>query len=191
MARFDFKQQIDFLKSLDFKVFNWRALNKLASPQSAADLNAFLEKLPQHAGQTVLIIAGIAWAAAGAAGIYTTLQLQNLTELRSKLQEAEAVKPVVPIIKDAPLDPKEVKAFVDKMVGLYDQISIRANGSSIIVTGATTGAFSQFREAIGHIQNGGSGWRVTMDRLCVGRECDKQPLAASLKINKVSVEKPQ
>lgn len=191
MTRFDFRQELNFLKSIDFKSINWRALNKLASPQAAGDLNAFLEKLPQHSGQTILIIAGVAWAAAGAAGLYTTIQLQSLTELRAKLQEAEAVKPIVPTIKDAPLDPKEVSAFVDKMAGLYDQLSIRANGSTIIVTGATTGAFSQFREAIGHIQNGGSGWRVTMDRLCVGRECEKQPLAASLKINKVSVEKPE
>jgi hypothetical protein len=46
------------------KSFDWRALQKYASPKAASDLNTFLEALPQNAGKTMLIIAGIAWAAA-------------------------------------------------------------------------------------------------------------------------------
>lgn len=178
---------VDF-KSL--KSFDWRSLKKYASPQVSEDVNAFLEKLPQHAGQTMLLMAGIAWAAAGAMGLYTTLQMQKITEFRAKLQEAEALQPIVPTIKDIPVNPKEVTEFVDKFKEIYTGLSIKANGSSILVTADNTGAFGQFREAVGHIQNGGSGWRVTIDRLCVGRECDRVPLAAALKINKVSVEKP-
>jgi hypothetical protein len=41
------------------------------------------------------------------------------------------------------------------------------------------------------MQNGGSGWRVSLDKMCVGRECgDKDKLGVSLKVNKVSVENP-
>ena len=139
----------------------------------------------------MLIMAGIAWAAAGAMGIYTMIQLKELTTIRTNLASADALKPVIPVIKDVPLSPKDVSAFVDKLNGLYEGLSIKATGSTIVITATDTASFGQFREAIGHIQNGGSGWRVTIDRLCVGRECDKQPLAASLKINKVSVDKPQ
>jgi hypothetical protein len=73
---------IDF-KSL--KSFDWRSLKKYADPKVSEDLNAFLEKLPQHAGQSMLVIAGIAWASAGALGLYATIQMQKMTELKAKL----------------------------------------------------------------------------------------------------------
>ena len=178
---------IDF-KSL--KSFDWRSLKKYADPKVSEDLNAFLEKLPQHAGQSMLVIAGIAWASAGALGLYATIQMQKTTELKAKLAEAEALKPIVPVIKDVAVNPKEVAEFVDKIKTIYTGLSIKENGASILVTAENTAAFGQFREAIGHIQNGGTGWRVSIDRLCVGRECERVPLAAALKINKVSVDKP-
>ncbi len=173
------------------KTFDWRSLQKYTSPQAAGDLNAFLEKLPQNAGHTMLIIAGIVWAVAGASGLYVTIQMKELSKIRAELQKAEAVKPIVPIIKDVQVPAKEVAEFIDKMGKIYAGLSIKANGSTILVTADNTSAFGQFREAIGHIQNGGSEWKVGIERLCVGRECDKQPLAASLKISKVSVEKPE
>lgn len=185
------------LKSFDFKAleksiksFDWRSLKKFANPQAADDLNGFLEKLPQNAGKHMLVIAGVTWAAAGAIGLYTTVQLQKLTELRAQLEEAESLKPIVPVVKDVPVNKEEVSAFVDKTAGTYTGVEIKASGSAIVVTAKTLNQFAEFREAIGHVQNGGSGWRVNVDRLCVGRECDKDPLAAALKINKVSVDKP-
>ena len=179
---------MDFNKlQQQFKDFDWRSLKKYTSPHAADDLNAFLEKMPQNAGQTMLIIAGVAWAAAGAIGLYATVQIQKLTELRAELQEAEAVKPSVPQIKDVAVNPKEVEKFVGKMAETYQGLKITARGPTITITAKNTAVFGQFREAIGHVQNGGSGWRVNIDRFCVGRECDQYPLSASLKINKVSV----
>lgn len=174
-----------------FKSFDWRSLKKYTSPQATEDLNAFLEKLPQNAGQTMLIIAGVVWAAAGALGLYTTLQLQTLTELRAELQESESLKPIVPVVKNVPVNKEDVAKFADQAKETYGALTVKANGSAILIEAERTGLFGQFREAIGHVQNGGSGWRVTVDRLCVGRECDRQPLAAALKINKVSVDKPK
>lgn len=186
---------MDFSKSQEaltasLKSVNWASLKKLASPQVSEDLNAFLEKLPQHVGQTMLIIVGVVWACAGGLGLYTTMQLKSLTELRADLQEAQALKPIVPVIKDVPVAPQEVKEFVKKVTGIYKGLEIKDQGSSIVITADSTAQFGMFREAVGHIQNGGSGWRVNIDRLCVGRECDRKPLAAALKINKVSVDKP-
>tara|TARA_A200000113_G_C8802635_1_gene334636 strand:+ start:439 stop:990 length:552 start_codon:yes stop_codon:yes gene_type:complete len=169
------------------KKFNWRSLKKFTSPHAADDLNAFLEKMPQNAGQTMLIIAAISWSFAGVVGLYTTVQLQKLTELRAEFQESQALKPNVPTIQDLAVNPNAIKTFVEKIEKTYTGLDIKASGSSVLITATSTAAFGQFREAIGHIQNGGSGWRVNIDRLCVGRECDKFPLTASLKINKVSV----
>jgi len=166
-------------------------LKKMMDPKSTGDLGLFIEKLPQHAGQTVLIAAGISWAMAGALGLYDSIQTRSLTELRAKLLEAEALTPIVPVIKDQPIDPNEVKAFIDKITPSYEGLSFQPNGSTIIITSDSTTNFAKFREAIGQIQNGGSGWRVSLDKMCVGRECDaKTSLAVALKVNKVSVEKP-
>ena len=177
--------------ALDLKGFDVNALKKLMDPKSAGDLNAFLEKLPHNAGQTVLIAAGIAWAMAGALGLYASIQARQLTELRAELKEAEALTPVVPKISDVPINKTEVEAFVKKVEPSYPGLKLQVSGSNIIITSGQTSNFAKFREAIGHMQNGGSGWRVTLEKMCVGRECgNSDKLAVSLKVNKVSVENP-
>lgn len=172
------------------KSFNWRSLKKYLSPQATEDLNTFLEKLPINAGQTMLMIAGVAWAFAGGVGLYVTVQLQQLTELSAKLQEAEALKPIVPQIINEAINPAEVKKFTENIKEIYKDLTISDNGSTIVITANSTAHFGQWREAIGHVQNGGSGWRVNVERLCVGRECEREPLAAALAINKVDVTTP-
>lgn len=175
---------------MDLKSFDSTFLKKLMDPKSTGDLNVFLENLPHHAGQTVLIAGGIAWAMAAALGLYTSVQTKALTELRAQLKETQALQPKVPVIQDVPIDKKEVEAFATKLKGIYRGLDIKANGSTVLITANNTARFTEFREAVGHVQNGGSGWRVSVEKLCVGRECEKQQkLAAALKINKVSVEK--
>lgn len=176
---------------MNFQSINWTAVfKKLTGPQSSQDLNDFLERMPQNAGHTVLIAAGIAWAFAAAIGLFTTVQIQGMTELRAKLKEAEALRPIVPSIRDVPVTQTEVDGFMKDLIKIYPDLSFKYTGG-IYITAKTTTSFGQFREAVGHVQNGGSGWRVSVDRLCVGRECPTDKLAVVLKINRVSVDKPQ
>lgn len=181
MPQFDFKK---------LQKFDWRSLKKYTSPQASDDLNKFLEKLPANAGQTLLIIAAVAWGVAGILGLYVTVQIQQLTEMRAELQEAEALQPVVPTISDVAISSGEVSKFVESVENIYGGLELRASGSAVSLQAKSTGNFGQWREAIGHVQNGGSGWRVNVDHLCVGRECKPNPLSATLKINKVSVQNP-
>ena len=175
---------------MDLKSFDWRSLQKYLQPQAANDLNAFLEKLPHTVGNQVLIAGGIAWAMAGVLGLYTFVQTQQMIELRAKLKDTAALVPVVPKITDVAVSAAEVDKFAKEMAEIYRGLSIKSSGSSIQISATDTARFAEFREAIGHVQNGGSGWRVSVERLCVGRECDREKLAALLKINKVSVVSP-
>ena len=178
---------------MDFnlKKFDASSLKKLMDPKSSGDLNAFLEKLPQNAGNTVLIAAGIAWAMAGALGLYASIQTKQLTELRAELKKAEALTPIVPKISDVPIPKADLDAFVASAKETYTGLTFSVNGSNIVITAPQTSYFARFREAIGHVQNGGAQWRVKLEKLCVGRECgDKDKLGVSLKVNKVSVENP-
>lgn len=177
------------LNTDSLKALNLASLKRLADPQSSEDLNRFLEALPKNAGQTILIVAGIIWAAAGALGLFTTVQIQKLTELRAEYEEAQALLPPVPIVRDVPVDNNKVKAFVDKLKTFYNGLTIAVRGQNIEIKADKTRLFGQFREAIGHVQNGGFGWRVNIVRLCVGRECGRDHLLAQLRINKVSVDK--
>jgi hypothetical protein len=170
------------------KSFDVKALKKYTSPKSFDDLNVFLEKLPQNTSNTILIVAGVIWGVAGVLGLFTTIKIQETSKLRVELAEKAALLPAVPALKDNPVDPADVKAFVDEIKQIYKGLEISANGATITMVAKSTAQFGEFREAIGHVQNGGVGWRVSLDKLCVGGECPGgHPLAASLKINKVSV----
>jgi hypothetical protein len=176
---------------LSIKTFDFKSLKKYFSSQSSDDLNKFLEKLPQNAGHTVLIAAAIVWGMAAAFGLYTAIQTQQMTELRAELKETEALKPAVPKIKNVAIPKKDIDRFIKHAQKSYRGLSMKAKGSVIVITANRTSSFTEFREAIGHVQNGGDGWRVSLEKLCVGRECDKRfKLAASLKVSKVSVENP-
>ncbi len=179
---------MDFSKvSQSLKGFDWRSLKKYASPKAADDLNLFLEKLPQNTGQTMLIVAGVTWAVAAAVGLFTTVQLQKLTEIRAEFQDAQALQPKIPTIRDVGVNRAEVESFIGELKTIYTGLEISGGGSTVTLTANSTRDFGQFREAVGHVQNGGSGWRVNVDKFCVGRECDRYELSATLKINKVSV----
>ncbi len=177
------KLNVESLKSLNFN-----SLRKLTTPQAADELNNFLEKLPKNTSKSILIVTGVIWACAAILGLYTTIKMQELSEISAKRQEAQALLPAVPKIQDKPVSSAEVKTFVDELQKTYKGLEIKGSSSNIIINAKSTAQFGQFREAIGHIQNGGFGWRVNVEKLCVGKECKQFPLSATLKINKVSVE---
>jgi hypothetical protein len=172
------------------KNFDFRALNRYLNPQATDDLNRFLEKLPQHAGHTALIAAGIAWAAAAALGLFAMMQTKQLTELRGQLEATEALKPVVPTLAMTPVPTEEIKTFADAIKVIYTGLTINSNGNIITIQSKDTSQFSQFREAIGHAVNGGTSWKINVDSFCVGRECSQNPLNAVLKVTKMKIDLP-
>ena len=178
------------LKNMNLKNINWKSYKRYFTPAAADDLNRFLEQLPQNVNQTMLIAAGIAWGAAAGFGLFTTLQVKSLTAMRAELKESKALQPVVPKLNDVPISQADLKNFTDILVSNYPDLLIKQVGTSIDISAKSTAAFAEFRDALGHVQNGGSGWRVGIDKLCLGRECKQSELHALLKIAKVSVDKP-
>lgn len=162
-------------------------VTKLTNPDAAEDLNNFLEGMPKNTSNTFIYLVTIIWLCAGMAGVYANMQLQSLTELRAELENVSALSPSLPKIKNNPINANDVKKFVEKAKQIYPDLRFKSSGAKITISANTTAYFGQFREAVGHVQNGGSGWRVAIDKFCVGRECKREPLAATLKINKVSV----
>lgn len=175
---------------MSFKGLNIQVLNRYLGSQATEDFNRFLERMPQNVGQTALIAGGIAWMAAAALGLFTMMQTQQLTELRAELEAAENLKPIVPILTMQAVAPDQVKAWVDRAKPIYTGIEINASANQITIQSKETANYNQFREALGHALNGGAGWRVSINGLCVGRECKTNALDASLRVEKVSIDKP-
>lgn len=172
------------------KAFDIRSLNKYFSAQASHDLNAFLEKLPQNAGNSALIAGGIAWAAVAALGLFAMIQTQQVTKLRADLATAEALRPVVPQINMIPVQEDQVKSFVEKAKLLYPGLNLSSQGNTITIQSHDTSAYAQYREAVGYALNGGAGWKVAIKSMCVGRECPQNAIDVSLQVNKISIEKP-
>lgn len=170
---------------------NMSTLKRLMDPKAANDFNDFLERLPETVGKNALIAAGIAWAMAASIGLYAAVQAQTLTTMRAELKEVEALKPVVPVVRDASVNQNELQNLALELEKTYPDLQVKQQKGAIFISAKKTAVFGQFREAVGHVQNGGNGWRVSVDKLCVGRECDRDQLAALLKISKISVDKPK
>lgn len=171
--------------------FDFRSLQKYLNPRATDDLNRFLEKVPQHAGHGVLIAAGIAWGMAAAFGLFTMMQTKQLTELRENLQASDALKPIVPTITRVAVSKEELKAMIDALKAVYPRMTINENGGKITLQSKDTAAYTEFREALGHVVNGGNGWKVSVESFCVGRECQQNALDAGLKVEKLNIDKPQ
>lgn len=150
-------------------------------------MNKFLEKLPQNTSNVFLIMTAVVWGAAATVGLYVTVKVQSLTELRAEYQEAQALQPHVPQVSNVAVPPADVKDFTARIAEIYLDLAIKPAGAKIELSSSSLINFGQFREAVGHVQNGGSGWRVNVESLCVGKECRGQPLSAVLRINKVKV----
>mgnify|MGYP001335419824 CR=1 FL=1 len=168
--------------------YDWRRLQRLTHPKAADDLNAFLEKLPQNAGNTILIIAGVVWSAAAVLGLFTAVQLQKMETVKMELEEADALKPIVPVVKISSVSPNDVKKMSETLTEIYGGLRFEASGSTITITSDGLSGYGQFREALAYIQNGGKNWQVSIRKLCVGRECKTKALEAVLSVNKVSVQ---
>lgn len=170
--------------------FDMRVLNRYFSPQAADDLNLFLEKMPQNAGKSALIAGGIAWAIAAVLGLNMFMQTKQITELRAELQKAESIKPLVPIIKGNPVSEGDLKTWVDEAKISYPGLEVNNNANTVTIQSRDTSSYSQFRESIGHVLNGGQNWKATVESFCLGRECEQAPLQATLKLDVLTIDKP-
>lgn len=177
-------------RALSSKSFDWKSLQKFLDPEAANDFSRFMDKMPANAGKGALIAAGIAWGTAAALGLLTVMQAKELTELKATIETTEAIKPLVPTITLSPASNQEIVRIVESFKTIYPTLSVSTNGGNLSITSKQTADFAQFREAIGHVVNGGNDWKVSIDSLCVGRECKDSGLGATLKIQKLTIDKP-
>lgn len=161
---------------------DWSVLKRATSPQGMKDLNIFLDALPMNVGYNALIAAGIAWVLAGAAVLFTSMQIENVSHLRAELAKVGAMKPPIPLIKYEPVPEASLDALKKKILETYKGINFVGGASGLTLSAADTDYFPQFLAALSTLENGGKNWRVSVDSMCVGSDCPSSKLLAVLKV---------
>lgn len=168
--------------------FNIASLKRYISPQAYKDMDIFVREMPERAGQTVLIAGGIAWMLAATGIVFATVKTKETADIRANLFKQEAITPAVPNIVDSPVSNDALDSFAKKATDQYQNVQISAANSKLQVTSSDTRYYWAWREAVGHIYNGGNGWRLKIDELCVGRECKAAKLDAKFSVNTLQVQ---
>jgi len=176
------------MSKFDIQAIN-ATINKYLSPQGADDMNRFIEQMPMRAGYGVLIAGGIAWLIGGLAVVYATTVAKDVSEIRSELIKSEALKPVVAKLVRTPVPTADIKKFAEKIDPLYNDVKISSGSGKILMSSPDGRYFGQFREAINHSYNGGQRWRLSLESLCVGRECKGGFLSGSFNVNTLKVQR--
>ncbi len=172
---------------------------KLTHPQASNDLIAFLQDLPNKIGTAILAIGGIAWGVALAIVMYASVQSQQIASLKSEIANTRGLTPPVPKVTKVKVEKEELEKFIEKAKSQYSDMGVTFSlqNDKIQIKGDSGRRYGVFREAVGHLQNGGSGWQVSVESLCVGRECKNIQgggnafLYGSFGISRVRVEMPK
>lgn len=169
--------------------FDLNSLNKYLSPQGLGDLNKFIEEMPMRAGYAACVVAGVVWFIAGLGIVYATTVAKDVAEIRAELVKSEALKPVVPQIQQTAVNANDIKQFVDRVNPLYRDVEITASNNVITFKSNSGRYFGAFREAVNHAYNGGQGWRLSLQSICVGRECKSGFLSGQFAVNRLTVQR--
>lgn len=168
--------------------FDFRSLNRFFTSQASDDLNRFLEKMPQNAGNAVLIAAGIMGIGCGLRSVcddadQTTYRTQSRTadHRGSSADRSDS--------HDGRYFEEEFDALVTSLKAVYTGMTVTATGSMLTIQSRDTAQFPQFRELLGQVANGGLGW-MGIDSFCVGRECAQNSSKRNSKFRRCPVEKP-
>ena len=175
----------------DLGKIDWRVVQRYTSPQAVKDFDAFLDALPINVGYNALIAAGLAWIIAGAAVLFTSIEVDRVTNLRAEMMKVEALQPPIPQLKYFPVGKASIDALGKKIAETYKGITVISAGDGKATVSATdTDYFAQFMAAVNTLQNGGRNWRTSIETFCVGRDCKTSKLVATLKIELAKISDP-
>jgi len=176
---------------MDLKKINLATIQRYTSPQAVKDFDTFLDNLPVNVGYNALIAAGAICMLAAASVWFSSLELQKVSKLHADLTNVKALQPPVPVLKSVPVGDKILKPLGEKVAADFKGIVIATADGDVKVTAQDTDYFPQFLASISYIQRGGRNWKVSINELCVGRDCKNSKLYADLKVSVVQIAAPE
>lgn len=166
-------------------------MQKYMNGESVKDLDRFLDNLPMAVGYPALAAAGVAWVLAGMSALFAAGEIEKATQLRAELMKVEALQPPVPRVVYSSVSKTQLEQVLKNVNGLYPGITVTASGEGqVTLSGGQVGYYPQFRAAISHIQSVERNWRVSIQDMCMGRECNGGGLSATLKVDLARIDTP-
>ncbi len=167
-------------------------IKRYTSAQSMKDLDVFLDDLPLNVGYNALIAAGIACLMGAGSVWFAAQETEKVSKLHADLMNVQALQPPVPILKYTPVSKDVIKDMSDKIKKTYKGLNIEGGSDgSVTITAQDTDFFPQFLAAISYLQRGGKSWKVMINSLCVGRDCNGSKLSANLQVQMVRFGEPE
>lgn len=171
---------------------DWNVIKRYTSPQAVKDFDAFLDALPVNAGYNALIAAGIAWIIAGGAVLFTSMEVDRVSTLRTELAKVESLQPPIPLLNYFPVGKADIDTLGKKITATYPGLSVVTTGDGkVTISASDTDYFPQFLAGVSTMQYGGKNWRVTTDSMCAGIECKVSKLVATLKVDVATIGAPR
>lgn len=178
------KEELQALKAKSAASFNWGKLQKYLNPQAIKDFDKLLDNMPVTVGYNAIVAAALMWLVAGGAFLFASNETKRATELRAELLAVEALKPPVPEVIYTPVSKAALEEMAKRVNEIgYPELTLRADADGVMKITGPTSALGSFRNAIGQMAFGDKNWRVELQTLCAGRECEGSGLSADLKIS--------
>jgi len=176
--------------AINFRKFNLASLQRYTSPQAVKDLDSFLDALPINVGTNALIAACFTFLVAGVSVWFTAQELEKVSQLHEDLTNIKALQPPVPVLKEIPVDIKTLKPAGDKIASTFSGIKVVAGAGSVKISAQDSDYFPQFLAAISYLQRSGRNWKVSVNAMCLGRDCKGPQLYADLKVSTITFGEP-
>ena len=174
-----------------FDNINMRTFQRYTSPQAIKDFDKFMDDMPTNVGYNALIAAGMAWLIAGAAVVFTSIEIGKVTSLRTEMMKIETLQPSIPVLKYTPVGKTEIDNLGKKIEETYVGIKIISTSEGeATISASDTDNWPQFIGAVNTMGNGAKNWKTKFTSLCVGRDCTGSKLSAVVKIDYVRIDQP-
>lgn len=101
-----------------------------------------------------------------------------------------SVEPIIPQIKQKPVDAREVQPLVERLKNLYPGVAF-VYRNNLDVTAGDGNRFRDWLAAVGYVETIAPQYHWTMSHFCVGKCGGHDLMAATLSGEKVTFELPQ
>jgi hypothetical protein len=140
---------------------------------------------------SMLTIAVVPLGVALILSIVIVIQSGTVERARVKLQAAEALTPVVPVLTRMAISDDEMSKFMDDITSKYPVLTYSYDDDILKAEARSTDFYPTFERFLGHVDMYHPDWRTKVVAFCAGRECGGEaPLSVSLSIFKIAIGAP-
>ena len=149
--------------------FDPKTLVRALSPRLVSKALVALDK-------STAVVISVCWTAAFVTLILAVFAVHGAVAAKKEAAQAAAAEPVLPKVANASLNPREIKAVLDRLQRQFPDVRIEPGQNQTLVIKSDDGSkFHQWISALSYVDTMAPGFRWTLREFCVG-SCGGQGL---------------